>query len=95
MGEESDNRLVDEQKRIILGRVQYLLTQLRNDLADVDTFDKTVEPVKNFYTTLCEELRAYNQKVMLSNPRPCPDGQIWCIPKMMCTPPDRCNREIE
>lgn len=95
MGEITERDLVEAQKTIITGRVQYLLTQLRNDLGDVDTFDKTVEPVKNFYTTVCEELRAYNHKVMLSNPKPCPGNQIWCIPKMMCTLPDDCVGGIE
>lgn len=90
---ETNERDVEDQKRIILGRTTFLVNRLTEALARANSFDETLEPVKDFYIAVCEEYPAYVRKVMLSpsNPSPCPPGQIWCLPRMRCTRLADCN----
>jgi len=93
MAQTTGHDKLDDQKGIIIGRVEKLLEKLRAGLDEADSFDKTLEPVKDFYITVCAEFPAYVRKVMFSNPDPCPGNQIWCLPKMRCTDPGDCNNE--
>jgi|GEM_PF-2929031 len=87
---------IDKQKAVLVGRAQGLATNLEEALADVGDYISTITIVEKFVKDINNEFSTYVEVVKRATTapgKPCPEGQIWCLPLMRCTLPEDCEQQ--
>lgn len=83
-----------DQVKAIEGRADGLVKNLKSDLVGVSDYTQTISIIEKFIDDVKDEFGTYVKKVKRStvNPgKPCPDGEIWCLPIMACATEERCK----
>ncbi|MCK4824428.1 hypothetical protein KA005_52230 [bacterium] len=88
--------LINDQKKALVKRAEWLAANLKKDLESVDDYGETTLAVSNYIEKVSSEFGEYVSRVKAAegNPgSPCPEGQVYCLslePRPGCVPPEKC-----